>query len=440
MTGGLEAPAAIDRELGATEAIYWLLDKLYCLNFVIFAELGGRLDAKRLHAALAIVQAENPLLRARIASAGGRLWFRPVPAHGAPLRVEMRALRGWRSGIEQQLQQRFEGGMAPLARLLWFKGSGRNSVVAMCFQHCIADGRSGLAVLLDVLRRATVDTSPPHYKAAHASSQALDMIQQRPPLLGALQGLQFWMARGKDALQFAQQLPGYDPTARAQRDVRALPLTIDAELSHQLRRRAREHGTTIQGVLGAALLLALNDQFGTQAPRRLALNSLADLRGVLQGQLSQRDLGLYVSTLCTVHALDAEPDFWALAREIRESLKQQIEAGDANLINGVLPASPAVVSGEGLARVVQSFAALGPPASMLTNLGHVDSVDLGERLRLKSLGAVVSPPAQHPVCVTAISHDGRMALHLLHDTMKVGGKQSSDIGAALLAGLCRAAA
>ncbi len=439
MTPALEAPAPIDRELGSTESIYWLLDKLYCLNFVVFAELEGRLDEARLRAALAIVQDENPLLRAHIALLGGHPWFQAVPAHTAPLQPDIRGLRGWRHDIEQQLQQRFEAGRAPLARWLWFRGTGRKSVVAMSFQHAIADGRSGLAVMLDVLRRATVDTSAPHYKPARASSQALDLIHQKPPLLGALQGLQFWMARGKDALQFAQQLPGYDPTARAQRDVKVLPLPVGEALSKRLREGARQHGTTIQGALGAALLLALNEQFGNPAPRRLALNSLADLRPVLNGDLSDRDLGLYVSTLSTVHALETHPDFWALAREIRAALKQLIDAGDANLINGVLPSSPAVVSGEGMARLVQSIAALGPPASMLTNLGHVGDVDLGDGLRLKSLGAVVSPPAQHPICVTAVSYAGSMALHLLHDAMKINSQQARDIGTAMMAHLRGAA-
>ena len=34
----------IQRPLGGTEKIYWLLDKLYSLNFAAYVELEGKLD------------------------------------------------------------------------------------------------------------------------------------------------------------------------------------------------------------------------------------------------------------------------------------------------------------------------------------------------------------------------------------------------------------
>ena len=42
--------AVIERPLGGTEKIYWLLDKLDCLNFAAYAELEGELDAATLQA------------------------------------------------------------------------------------------------------------------------------------------------------------------------------------------------------------------------------------------------------------------------------------------------------------------------------------------------------------------------------------------------------
>jgi hypothetical protein len=48
--------------------------------------------------------------------------------------------------------------------------SGATSVVAMTFHPSIADGWSRGAVLLEVLRRATIDRSPPAYRPARPSS------------------------------------------------------------------------------------------------------------------------------------------------------------------------------------------------------------------------------------------------------------------------------
>ncbi len=432
-------PSSIDRPLGSTENLYWLLDKLYCLNFVVFAEVEGRLDADKLAAALAIVQAENPLLRARIATVRAQRWFKAVQQASAPLHPQVLKLARWRQEIERQLHVPFDTAHAPLARFLWFKGPGHKSVLAMTYHHAIADGRSGAAVLLDVLRRAVGEVQPAVHKPAQPSSQSLDPIRQQTALLGALKQTTFWLARGRDALQPAQQLPGYDPSPAKARKVRVLAFELDAPTLAALQSHAREHGTTIHGALGAAQLLAINAQFPDDGPRKLALNSLADLRGSLTGGLTDADLGLYIATLCTVHTMHRRPQFWGLAREIRDGLAAIIDAGEGNLIHGVYPAGLALPPGGNLARWTQAIVAAAPSSSMLTNVGRIEHVDLGDSLTLKSVAFVVSPPAQHPVCVTATTYDGRMFVHLLYDELKLGAGRAAEIGDALIARLREAA-
>ena len=432
-------PASIDRPLGSTENIYWLLDQLYCLNFVVFAEVDGRLDADRLAAALATVLAENPLLRARIVSVAARRWFKAVPRDVAPMQPQVLKLAGWRREVERQLHLPFDTGQAPLARLLWFRGSGRKSVLAMVFHHAIADGRSGATVLLDVLRRATAAVRPAVHKPAQPSSQELDLIRRETPLRGALKQTKFWLARGKDALQPAQQLPGYDPSPAGRRQVRALAFELDPPTLSALQGQAREHGTTVHGALGAAQLLALDAQFPDEPRRRLALTSLVDLRGVLSGGLTDADLGLYISTLCTVHRTQPEPPFWDLAGEIRDGLVATLDAGEANLIHGVYPAGLALPSGGQFARWMQAIVAAAPSSSMLTNIGRIDTVDLGDAVQLRSIAFLVAPPAQHPVCVTAASYGGRLFVNLLYDELKLSTANARDIGAALMARLRDAA-
>lgn len=74
----MNKPALLDRPLGRTEHIYWLLDQLYCLNFLAVAELEGTLNADELQAALDVVQQENPALRVQIST------DRLCPAGGLP--------------------------------------------------------------------------------------------------------------------------------------------------------------------------------------------------------------------------------------------------------------------------------------------------------------------------------------------------------------------
>jgi NRPS condensation-like uncharacterized protein len=430
----------LDRPLGRTEHIYWLLDQLYCLNFLVFAELEGTLNDDDLQVALDIVQQENPVLRSKIVIAGaGQPCFRPVAAEERPLQLELGGLRNWRRQVEAQLITPFEQSEAPLARFFWFRGKRSKSVVAMVFHHSIADGKSGACVLLDVLRRAAGQEQPIHLKEAHPSSQELDLIQDKTLLAGKIKELKFWLGTGKNVLKFAEQIPGYDMEPRDTRKIKIIPLSISSAENKALLAVCRDRGTTIHGALGAALLFALNDEFEEPRSRFLGLNSLADLRNVLKGNLTDQDLGLYISTLTTVHLLDKSPDFWSLAREIPNHLKAIVNSGDANLINSIYPEKALFTSDQAGASKLQKIVALAPPSSMLTNIGRIDEVPLGDAVRIRSLAFAVSPPAQHPVCVTAASYDGKMYLNVLYDQCKLEDDQARRISENMLSKLRQAA-
>lgn len=426
-----EPGPAMNRRMGATEAIYYLLDSLYCLNFVVFAEVGGTLDPAALDQALQAAQLEKPLLRARIAQVEGHPAFEAVPMEQAPLKAQIQPLRNWRQRLVKQLDTPFADA-PPLARFFWFGSRGGRSVAAMVFHHAIADGKSGAQVLLDVLRRASGEDLPLVLRAAHPSAQDLDPIHHKGMVENAVQKMGFWLEQGRATLKFARQLPGYDAQVRSERSIQAIPYTLSPQKGQALLAACRAHGTTVHGVLGAAQILAINSECGAPEERHLALNSLADLRGVLGGQLGAEDLGLYVATLSTVHAVAAQPDLWQLAQNIRSQLSQLLHRGDANLIHSFYPRAPLLPISRHSARLVQAAAALGPPASMLTNIGNQQPVTLRNGARIRSLAFMVSPPPQHPICVTVAGYAGGLHLHLLYDQAKLDDAQAQRIGHALM--------
>ena len=431
--------AHIDRPLGSTENIYFLLDKLYRLNFVVFAEIDGTFDAARFGDALRIVQSQHPLLRARVAPAGGSNWFKPIDADAHPIPVETGALRNWRGQLSAQLDEPFANG-GPLARFVWFGGRGRKSVAAMVFHHVIGDGRSGADVFIEVMRRAAREDLPLRHRPARASAQDLDLIKEQGPIGASIKTLAYWLNQGRSALKFAQQLPGFDSGAQAQRRIAVIPFGLSKAVMAALREASRAHGGTVQGALGAAQLLAIHSEFRTAQARHLALTSLADLRGVLRGGLTSMDLGLYIATVCTVHAVAAEPDFWALAADVTHQLRSVLGSGDANLVHSIYREGVAYPPNEVGARMVQSLVAMAPPSSMLTNVGSFNAVALTNGAKLRSLEFLVSPPAQHPICVTAASFDGAMRFNLLFDECKVERAQALRIAQAMVTAIEAAAA
>jgi hypothetical protein len=207
-----------------------------------------------------------------------------------------------------------------------------------------------------------------------------------------------------------------------------------------LREASHAHGGTVQGALGAAQLLAINSEFPTAQARHLALTSLADLRGVLRGGMTSQDLGLYIATVCTVHAVAAEPDFWALVADVTHQLRSVLGSGDANLVHSIYREGMAYPSNAVDARLVQSLVAMAPPSSMLTNVGSYDAVTLANGAKLRSLEFLESPPAQHPICVTAASFDGAMRSNLLFDECKVERVQALRIADAMVTTIEAAAA
>ncbi len=416
----------IDRALGSTENIYYLLDKLYCLNFVVFAEIDGEFDTGPLAQALQAVQAEHPLLRSRVALVRGRHWFKPLDAEAHPIRAEVDVLRNWRAKIAAQLDKPFADD-APLARFLWFGGGGRKAVAAMVFHHAIADGRSGADVFIEVLRRAGGEELPVRYRPARPSAQQLDLIALEGLVGGSIKKIGFWLNQGKSALKFAQQLPGYDMAPRPCRSIKVLNHSLPPPAARALIAACRMHRTTMQGALGAALTLSINKEFGPARARHLALNSLVDLRGILRGGLTPQDLGLYIATVTTVHGIPAAPDFWPLAADIEKQVKTVLDSGDANLVHTVYREGALYPANETGARMVQSLVGLAPPSSMLTNVGRFESVLLRNGARMRSLAFLVSPPAQHPFCVTAASCGETLHLNLLYDQQKIAADQAKRI-------------
>lgn len=434
-----ESLPAMNRRLGSSESIYYLLDQLYCLNFAVFAEISGSLDVADLNAALQVAQQEKPLLRARIALQDGRPWFEAVSVALAPLRAEILPLRNWRTCVAKQLSVPFDGG-APLARCIVFRGAGSQSVVAMVFHHAIADGKSGARLLMDVLRRAGGEHLPVALQAARPSAQDIDPIGSKGALEGAAKKLGFWLRQGQTTLKFAKQLPGYDPCLQARRCIKAIHYAVPRKQGVALLAACREHGTTVHGALGAAQLLAISSEFGGSAERNLALNSLADLRGVLGENLSAHDLGLYIATLTTVHAVAARADLWQLAQDIKSQLSAVLNSGEADLIHTMYPQDSLLPVTRHSARLVQAAVSLGPNASMLTNIGNLEAVALLSGARVRSVAFMVSPPPQHPICVTVSGYAGGLHLHLLYDQTKLADAQANRIGNSLIGFIAAAVA
>jgi hypothetical protein len=104
-----------------------------------------------------------------------------------------------------------------------------------------------------------------------------------------------------------------------------------------------------------------------------------------------------------------------------------LDSGDANLIHTVYCDEPVLVPNEARARLVQALVSLAPSSTMLTNVGRIEPVTLKNGARVRSMEFLLSPPAQHPFCVTAATYAGCLHLSLLYDRLKIGDQQARGI-------------
>jgi len=109
-----------------------------------------------------------------------------------------------------------------------------------------------------------------------------------------------------------------------------------------------------------------------------------------------------------------------------------MDSGDANAINGIYTEISLFSPDLAGARRVQKVVALAPPSSMLTNIGRIVEEPLDGTVKIRSLAFAVSPPAQHPVCVTAASYGGQMFLNLLYDECKLDAEIATRIADSML--------
>lgn len=76
---------------------------------------------------------------------------------------------------------------------------------------------------------------------------------------------------------------------------------------------------------------------------------------------------------------------------------------------------------------------------MLTNLGKIDPVTLENGARVRSVAFMVSPPPQHPFCVTTASYADCMYLKLLYDECKLDAQQAQRIANTMIGFISAAA-
>ncbi|MEW5941175.1 MAG: hypothetical protein AB1750_16040 [Chloroflexota bacterium] len=306
------------RPLGAFERALRLSDLYSPFNIVAALELESPPPPAEIQRALAALQTRHPFLRARVELRGKRPWFVEIENPALPFTL-IEENTNWLDVVERELHRRMDSA-GPLFRWVYIYNASR-AVLILTFQHAIVDATSAARLLHETL---TLATDP---LASFPTLQPAPAAQARfPPSSGLLR-----YAARQLADEFRYQLASRGhrrPPLRLGGQPRVLTATLDSALTESLARRARKENVTLNSLLQAAILQAVNRCLynGERTPMRTF--AFPDLRSYVTPPLDAENLGAYISMLRYTFTLDGTRSVWDLARAVTATLQDSFQRGD----------------------------------------------------------------------------------------------------------------
>ncbi len=320
-------------------------DDFVPFNVVVVLTIEGQLPASALRAALDELQLDHPMLQARILTAGSEYAFHFGGVGQIPMEIrELAAADTWLPAAEEELHQRFDLAAGPLMRCRYLPNQSGGCLI-LVLHHTIVDGASAIRLVAELLslcastdsadsaaasqegrlvegRFAASSLYPSHYTGARfALATAAFLARQM-----ADETKFRWLSRGLRKAPIAE-------TGRC----RILPIRFSAALTAALLEASRRHRITLNAILSAGLLAAVQGRLypGPRAPLRHIV--FTDLRPHLRTPVPASELGCHIAMFRFTAVVERDGDFWRLARDIQESTLRAAHSGERFLSHSMSP-------------------------------------------------------------------------------------------------------
>jgi NRPS condensation-like uncharacterized protein len=295
------------RALGAREHMFWLMDQKHPVHLTVTAEVKGITKVQSWRDALDAVQRRHPVLSTSInRNEEGQPALYQADAAPIPLRVvDGSVQQRWELELDREMALPFTPEQAPLIRSVLIH-KPQSAVLIMIAHHAIADGMALVFLIRDLLQVL----SGGQIEALSFSSTAEELLSKLPNAkkIVPVEASQAGAPQAEPAPY--QEGNGSAPRATARK--------LDENLTATLRERARREGTTVQGALCAALVLAGRKTSSAWRKRPVRVMSPVNVRAHLG---AGEACGLYLGGggMISFQPGDSRA-FWELARFAKKEI------------------------------------------------------------------------------------------------------------------------
>ncbi len=340
------------RVLSSFEHLLWLMDQNMPMHAVLAARVRGKTTISQWEAALEAARLRHPLWSSSIQSAENAIpHFHQLDNVKIPLRVEhQEGMEGWEEQVALELSLAFDAQNGPLVRAVLVH-SDKDCAFILSAHHSIADGMSLAYSIRDILEALSGKELAP--LAPHVSQEeALGL----PVHAGIADASSIPISKDLSFIELYRAKTPTPPTVKS--------LQLSSGVTAALRERARNKGTTVHGVMNAAIAIAAT---------RASHNGKGDKLHICSTINNRRFLGMVEDCTMFFTAWDvpferADSDrFWELAR----AAKSTLTAGQS--VEGVTSVLGAIRNGVRPGMDVRAGADLGAQLFMfdihVSNLG-----------------------------------------------------------------------
>jgi NRPS condensation-like uncharacterized protein len=287
--------------------MFWLMDQKHPVHLTVTAEVKGITKAQSWRDALDAVQKRHPILSTSIKrNEEGQPALYQVDAAPIPLRVVDGSVQEhWELELDREMALPFTPEQAPLIRTVLIH-KPQSAVLIIIAHHAIADGMALVFLIRDLLQVLSGEQIEV-FSFSSSGEELLNKLPKREEIVQA-EASQAGAPAAEPALY--REDDGLAPRATARK--------LDENLTAAVRERARREGTTVQGALCAALVLAGRKTSSTWRKQSVRVMSPVNARAHLG---AGEACGLYLGAGAMIRFQPgASGDFWELARFSKQKI------------------------------------------------------------------------------------------------------------------------